>query len=295
MEPTSAVTTLAAPGLALGAAAGFGAADFLGGLAARKRPAFAVVGLSQSVGLLAMVAAIGLLPRARPLPADLAWGAAAGLAGAVGLGLLYRALATGRMSVAAPVAAACGLALPVCFGVLLGERPGAAPLFGVALALGAVALLGRSASAAPRDDGRASAAMPATVPLAAASGLVGGAFYVLMQRTSADAGLWPLLAARATSVAVLGLVWAGRGPARPRLGATGDRGAALAAVGLLDTAGSALYLLAVHEGALSVVATLASLYPAATVLLARLVLGERLQRVQLAGLALALAAVGLLA
>lgn len=267
--------------LALGAAVTYGAADFLGGLAARRTSTVAVVFVSQLSGLVALVVGLPLLPAATPAPADLAWGGAAGLVVAAGIGLLYRALAVGRMTVVAPTTAVCAVAIPVLAAMLLGERPPSRALLGIALAVVAIVLVSRSPA-------RGVPAGPSGIGLALASGVGIGLFLLFLSRAAPDAGLWPLLVARSTTLAVFGVAAvAGRRSLRM---AAPVAGLAIAA-GVLDMAANALYLLAAYRGPLSVVATLSSLYPATTVLLALVLLAERLSGWQTAGLGCALAAV----
>jgi len=248
------------------------------------------------VGLIALAIAAPLL-RGDPTRADLVWGGVSGSAGGLGIALLYRALATGRMSVVAPVTAVCAIIIPVAVGALLGERLSPMVLAGVALAMGAIVLIGqeedrRAEHGAAAQGGARRAAIDRSLAYALAAGVAIGAFYVCLGRTGADAGLWPLLAARVVSVSGF-VVVAVVGRRSLRLGA-GSRGIVLVA-GLLDVTANALYLLAVRQGMMSVVATLSSLYPASTVLLAHLVLGERLRRVQAVGLGAAAVAVVMIA
>ncbi|HEX8693093.1 MAG TPA: EamA family transporter [Longimicrobium sp.] len=274
--------------LALASSLFYGAADFLGGLAARRTATLPVVVVSQLAGLLLLLAVMPLLAPAAPAGTDLAWGAAGGVAGGVGVGLLYHALSISAMSVVAPVTAVCAIAVPVVAGLALGERPGAGALAGVGLAAVAIGLISREP--AP-DRPVLLGATGRGVLLALAAGLAIGAFYVALERTAPAAGLWPLVAARATSVAMLAAVaLAARRRLRP------DRGALriILAGGALDMLANLLYLLAVRQGLLSVVAPLASLYPAATVLLAWIVLGERLHWFQGLGLAFAALAIALI-
>jgi drug/metabolite transporter (DMT)-like permease len=271
--------------LALAAAVAYGAADFMGGLASRRAATLAVVLWSQLVGL-AMVAAAVLVFPAHPTARDLAWGAAAGLAGSLGVGLLYYALSIAPMSVVAPITGVCALSVPVVAGLAFGERPGAAALAGVPLAALAVVLVSRGADPAHAPPSARGSGLG--VPIAVAAGVVVGLFLVGIAQVSPRAGLWPLVAARASSVAAGGVIGAA-GLHRLRL----DRGTVpvVVAAGAVDMVANILYLLAVQRGMLSLVGTLSSLYPGATVLLAALVLHERLRPVQLAGLACALAAV----
>lgn len=271
--------------LALAAAVGYGAADFLGGLASRRAATLAVVLWSQLVGLVMVAVAVLAFP-ARPTPADLAWGAAAGLAGSLGVGLLYHALSIAPMSVVAPITGVCALSVPVMAGLAFGERPGVLALAGVPLAAVAVTLISRGAD--PAHAPPSARGSSRGVPIAVVAGLVVGLFLVGIAQASPRAGLWPLVAARAASVVAAALLGAA-GTRRLRL----ERRAVgiVLAAGTVDMLANIFYLLAVQRGMLSVVGTLSSLYPGATVLLAALVLHERIRPIQLAGLACALAAI----
>jgi uncharacterized membrane protein len=275
--------------LALSAAAFYGTADFCGGVAARRSSPLVVTFLAHVVGVALLLAALPLLPPAHVQAADLAYGAAAGGLGAVGLILFYRALASGSMSVVAPVAALFGAALPVTVGVAIGEQLSVAALLGIGVAIAAVALVSREEPAAAASRVRG-ADHPSV--LAVISGLAFGGFFVLLSRTHASAGLWPLLSARLLSIVLLGAVSFAAGRSlRPQAGSR--RLIMVAGVG--DMAANILYLLAVHRGLVSLVAVIVALYPAATVLLAQVVLGEHLRRVQVVGLGLAASAAVLLA
>jgi drug/metabolite transporter (DMT)-like permease len=272
--------------LALASAVVYGASDFLGGLSSRRASVFGVVVLSQAVGLLALLVLLPWL--GGPVqPADLAWGAAAGLAGAAGLVVFFRTLAAGVMSVVAPVTAVTAAAVPVLVGLASGDSVTAWAAVGIALALVAVVLVSA--------DGGLSAlrtARPASVVPALVAGAAFGVFFVLLDRISPEAGLTPLVAARVASaafVAVLALV--GRQSLRvPRPAVP-----LVAASGVGDMSANALFLLATQQGgALAITGVLASLYPVSTVVLAQLVLRERLVRAQVAGLVTAVAAVVLI-
>jgi drug/metabolite transporter (DMT)-like permease len=283
-----------APIIALLSAVVYGAGDFLGGLISRRAPTLAVVFVSQVAGAVALVALLPLLPPAVVTRPDLIWGALAGLAGGTGVALLYRGLAIGTMSVVAPTTAVCAVAIPVAGAIVLGERPTPMVLAGIGIALIAIVLV--SQSAAPP----AASATPAPSPshgrlallLAIASGVAIGIFFLALARTSSGSGIWPLLAARgASAVFFAGMAFiAGHGSLRmPR--------AVLPlaiACGLLDMAANGLYLVATRGGALSVIVTLASLYPASTVVLARVVLHERLSWMQIAGVLTCLVAIALI-
>ena len=275
--------------LALGSAALYGTADFLGGLGSRRTSALAVATTSQGVGLLLVALMLPLLPEAAPSTRDLFWGGAAGLAGGIGVALLYRALAVGMMAVVAPTTAVCAVMIPVVTGAFLGERLAPMTMLGIALAIGAIVLVSRedtAASAAPYP-GR----LPPGVGIALASGVAIGLFFLVLAQTDARAGMWPLLAARVVSIpffAVAALLGA-----RPLRMAAPVATIAVAA-GAIDMGANALYLLATRYGPLSVAVTLSSLYPVSTVILARLALGERLSRWRTGGVICALVAVALI-
>lgn len=273
--------------LALASAVVYGMADFAGGLASRRATAAAVVALSQAAGLVAVVLLLPWLG-GDPTPADLAWGAAAGVAGGLGLLLFYRALAAGVMSVVAPVTAVSAAALPVLGGLLLGERIGPVAAGGIVLALAAVVLVAA-------EDGLASLrnAGLGTVAPALAAGAGFGLFFVVLDRTGEDSGLSPLVAARVVSVLMVGALALATGRSL-RISRRVLPVVVLAGVG--DMTANALFLVATQVGGqLAITGVLASLYPASTVLLAQVVLRERLAGAQRAGLAVAAAAVVLIA
>lgn len=271
--------------LALTSAAVFGAADFAGGLGARRTGAFVTTVASQACGLLALAAVLAFLP-GRPDPTSLAWGAAAGVAGGSGLVLFFRAMATGPMGVVSPLTAALTAGVPLVGGLLLGDRPGPLALAGVVLGVGAVVLGSRDPSA---PGGRLA---PGVLAATIAAGSAFGLFFILLANSTPIAGLWPLLAARGASLSLLGLVALTlRRRVHPAPGTIG----VVALSGVLDMAANVAYLLAVQQGLLSITAVLASLYPLSTVVLSRMVLGERLAGVQRVGVVLALGAVVLVA
>lgn len=262
---------------ALPAAVSFGIADFAGGLAARRASVLRVTTLVQLAGVTVLLPTLALLP-GRPSVAAASSGAAAGLAGSLGLLLYLRGLAVGPMGVVAPLSALGGASLPFAVGVLGGERPGLVTLGGVAAALLSVVL----ATAGTRSGG----APVAGLLLGLGSGVGFGLFYVALDATPPGSGLWPLLAARGASIVLFGgllLVMARVGGTRGGLGL-------IVLSGALDMTANILFLFAVRAGPLGVSAVLVSLYPVVVVVLARLVLRERLNPVQLASVALALAA-----
>jgi drug/metabolite transporter (DMT)-like permease len=267
--------------LALGSAALYGAADFMGGVASRRASTIAIVAVSQAAGLLLLGLILPMLPGS-PSRQDLMWGGVAGLAGGVGVALLYRALAIGTMAVVAPITAVCAVALPVVVEAIRGERLAAVTVAGILLAVAAIVLVSQSRSTERRSGG---------ITLALMSGVAIGLFFLSLARTDAAAGLWPLLAARFVSVGLFVAI-AIAGSHSLRLGRPVMK--ITVACGVVDILANALYVLATRHGSLSVVVTLSSLYPASTVLLARVVLGERLSGVQAVGIVCALVAVVLI-
>lgn len=271
--------------LALASAAFYGSADFLGGLTAKRADTLAVVVLSQFTGLMLLALMLPFLPAAAVTRSDLLWGAAAGVTGGAGVALLYHALAVGTMSIVSPVTAVCAVAIPVGAALMMGERPMTLATIGFAVAVVAIVLISQS------EHDRAVSERPSGLGLALAAGVAIGLFFLCLARTGRDAGLWPLLMARLISVPFFALIAvAGR-----RSFAMPPRVALIVmAGGALDMLANLLYMIATRLGPLSVVVTLASLYPASTVLLARVTLGERLTTPQSIGVVCALAAVVLI-
>lgn len=277
--------------IAVGAAAAYGAADFLGGLASRRASPSCVIVSSQGLALALGLCAAPLLAGA-PSGADLLWGVGAGLAYAIGLLLLYRGLASGQMSIVAPITGICAPALPVVFGLVRGERPGVGALGGMLLAAVAIDLVSRESSAERRSSASEAAAPLRPIVLTAiGGGAAFGVFLTAIARSSPQAGLWPIVAARAVTL-LCHLLLAGVQRQPLRLERATLRIAF--AGGALDILANVLYLLSTRAALLSLAATVTSLYPAATVLLASLTLGERIHRRRGIGLVCAAAAVVLI-
>jgi uncharacterized membrane protein len=288
--------------LAIASAVFYGSADFLGGLATRRAAAIPVVLISQAVGLVLVVLLLPALPAATPDRADIAWGAVSGLAGGVGVALLYYALSIGTMSVVAPTTAVCAVAIPVLTSIALGERPGAVAIVGILVGVAAIVLV--SLQAGPEQSSRAqrlplsgakggicSSSLPSGLGVALCAGVAIGLFLLTLAQSKRSSGLWPLVSARAVSVTLIAVIAAARRTSL-RMPA-GVLGFTLAG-GALDMLANALYLLAAQIGPLSPVVTLSSLYPATTVLLAGALLRERLNMLQRVGVGLALVAVVLI-
>jgi drug/metabolite transporter (DMT)-like permease len=276
--------------LALGSAILYGSADFFGGLTARRANTIATVFWSQLVGLVLLGLVLPFLPAATVSSRDWVWGFVAGLSGGIGVALLYRALAIGKMAVVAPTTAVIAAMIPVVFAFVLGERLRPLTLLGVALALIAIALVSRPApqgndlEPAPSSSRK----LPPGFSLALLSGVAVGIFFLSLARTTMAAGMWPLVAARIATIVLFGSIALMTGRSL-RMSAPAMVTASTG--GALDMAANALYMTAARIGPLSIVVTLASLYPASTVILARVVLGERLSFVQISGIICALGAV----
>ena len=272
--------------LSLMTAALFGTGDFLGGLAGKRMRVLQVVLVSHLVGLVGITAASVVLAE-RFIAGDLLWGALGGAAGGVGIALLYRGLAQGPMGVVAPLTAITSAAVPAGWGLVVnGDRLGPSAALGVLTALVATGLV----SWAP-DERRDATARVIGEALLAGAGF--GLMFVALDQTASASAPWPIVGARLLTCSVLLAVFAAR---RDHVlpSASQDRRLLLGA-GLVDTTSNALFLYANEEGGLTIAAVLSSLYPVATVALARLVLGERLTRVQQAGFLAAITATVLIA
>jgi uncharacterized membrane protein len=280
--------------LALLAAAVYGAADFLGGMVTKRSSTLAAVVATQGAGLVLLLLATPVLPDATVGRHDVLFGALAGLTGSVGVALLYRGLAMGPMSIVAPITAVCAVIVPLVTGLLLGERLMPLAALGVATAITAVVMLGQEPAATTTtalEPPRTAAHVARAVRIALASGIAIGFFFVALGQTTSPAGLWPLAVSRTVSVSVFMTVALAR---RQEWRVPAEAMPAAIACGALDMIANGLYLVAVRQGQLSLVSTLASLYPASTVLLARYVLGERLGRWQQVGVGAAVAAIVLI-
>jgi uncharacterized membrane protein len=273
--------------LALSAAVLYGTADFFGGLTARRANTVATVVVSQFVGLLLLLGALPFLPAAVVSPRDWFWGVCAGVSGGGGVALLYRALAVGTMAVVAPITAVVSAIIPVLFGFAMGERVPLLTAFGIVLALIAIVMVSQQPRAAENIVVR-TGRLPPGVLLALLAGVVVGIFFLSLAQTKSASGMWPLIAARVTSVAIFAIAALVTGKT---LRMQRPASITASAGGTLDMLANVLMMLAARVGPLSIVITLVSLYPAGTVMLARFVLGERLSFVQNAGIVCALFAV----
>ena len=272
------------PFFALGASLSYGVADFVGALAARRASALTVTLGMQTVGLLVLLPFLPFLP-GRPSTAAIVIGAVSGAAGTAGLVIYLRAMAIGPIGVVSPLAAVSGAAVPVAWGAfVLGDELSSLQTFGVLLALVSVVVVAWvPGSAVGAADVRG-------VIGGLASGVLFGGFFIALDATPADSGMWPLVGARvASAIGVLLLLRLVSRPVHP--------GAALPQIllaGTTDMSANVLFLLATRGGLLSISALLSSLYPVVALLLARRLLKERLKPVQGSGVVGALVAMSLL-
>lgn len=263
--------------LALISAIVYGCADFGGGRATRLSNATTVTISSQLAGFAVVLVAAPLIPHGPLSSRMFIAGGLGGVAGGVGIMLLYQALATGTMSIVSPVTAVCAAAVPITAGLLLGERPGVLTLAGLMCALAAIGLVSLVKGEHDPHAGK-------TVLMAIGAGISFGLFYLALSRSGPKPGMWPLVAARVSSVLLAIIVAVLR--REPMLV---ERQAAPLAmgVGALDMAANVLFLYASHLGLLAITGTIASLYPTSTVVLARWLDHEYLRPIQWVGLAFA--------
>jgi drug/metabolite transporter (DMT)-like permease len=265
-------------------AACFGSGDFFGGLASRRAPTLAVLGIAQLLAITGAVIA-ALVFSGSPSGRDLGFGAAAGALNVVGLGALYQGLSLGRMGIVAPITAVVAAIIPVTWGLATGEDPSTLALVGVGLAIVAAALI------AHEHDTESGGALRA-LGLAVGAGLFFGWSFVLYAETSGDSGFWPVLTGRTAAVTLLVIVLL----ATQTSLLLARREARLAAVaGILDVTATVLLLVAVREGLQSLVAPIAALGPAFTVAWAWGWLKEPIARLQVVGLGIALVGLVLIA
>lgn len=274
--------------LALAAALGYGVSDFVGGLASRHVAALRVVIVSYPVAVVFLLVLAVFTGGTITGPAVF-WGVSAGLAGAFGVWWFYAALGSGPISVVSPVTAVLVAGIPLVVGLALGERPGMVAGVGAVVAIAAVALVSREGDV---DDDRPHRFTKKVALLTVGAGAAFACNFVLLHQVPHEANLWPLVFGRAVASVLVFAIALASGNLRVPHG-TPLKLAFLAAA--LDTVANVTTLLALQASMLSLASVLISLYPAATVALAMVVLRERVTRWQVAGMILALAAILMLA
>ncbi|MGE2728323.1 EamA family transporter [Mycolicibacterium vaccae] len=273
---------------ALAAALGYGISDFVGGIASRRVAALRVVLISYPVALVLLTILAVFVGGQLSGPA-VGWGLVAGVSQSLGVWWFYAALGAGPISVVSPLTAVLVAAVPLSVGVALGERPGFVAGAGVLLAMGAVALVSREVT---DGDVRPHRFTVRVAWLTVGSGVAFGMNVVLLGQVPVEAKLWPLVLGRLAATAVVVTV------ALVTANLVLERGVPLrlgVLAGVLDTGAAVATLLALQSSMLSLAGVLIALYPAATVLLAIVVLRERVSRWQAIGMILALVSVGLIA
>jgi uncharacterized membrane protein len=272
--------------LALLSAAAYGASDFIAGLASRRVPAGHVAAATQTLGLVAAGVGVLLFPGAGPAPSALEWGALSGVGSGVGTLALYRGLAIGRMTVVATLSAVLTAVLPVLVGVGLGNRLSALATAGVVIAIPAIVLVSwQPAAAGAGHDTRGEAGF----------GILSGAgfalLFIALDRAGTHSGAWPLVPGQLISLLAVVPFALGAFGAAASPGRGGSLWRLLVAAGVLSGLANLLYLAATGHGALAVVAVLGAMYPAVTVIAARMVLAERWTTSQAIGLIVAAVAI----
>jgi drug/metabolite transporter (DMT)-like permease len=263
--------------LSLGASLAWGISDFLGGLKSRSLPLLAVLLVSQGAALALLAAGVLAFGGDPPAAKFLGYAALAGLGETVGVAALYRGLASGVMTIVAPVAATAPV-VPVLAALALGEVPSAIQGAGIALAIGGIVLTAHQ----PRSEEMTASPIGPSVGFGVLTALGFGSFYVAMDAASEGEIPWALLIARLTSVIVFIAAFL---VARPRLSVRRPDLPVLAAIGVLIIAADSMYAIATTHGLLSIVAVLSTLYPVVTIALARQYLDERITGPQLTGIA----------
>ena len=265
--------------LALLGASFWGVGDFLGGLASRRTHVLTVLAVSQAAGMVGAVAWVLVGGDVRPTLGELWPAIGAGVAGAVGLGALYRGMAVGAMGVVAPISAASPV-VPLAVDLGRGIAPSTLQWIGIAVVLGGIALLARE-----RSGSAASSSLAAGVSLALVAALGFGLFVVGLDAAADQSVAWTILATRSTStILALATAVAVAAPLRPPASLL----PMILAVGVFDTAANVFVAFATTRGPAGIVAVLSALYPVTTVLLARVLLAERLDRERRVGAVLAL-------
>jgi drug/metabolite transporter (DMT)-like permease len=272
--------------LALLASVSWGVGDFLGGLKSRSLPLLVVLAASQPVGLLTIALVVLIRRVPMPEPSFLPYAIAGGIAVTIGIAAFFRALAVGTMSVVAPISAV-GTAVPIIFGLLAGERPGIGQILGIALTTIGVVLVARE----PAKPGEAARPMGPGVALAVVAALSFGCFLTAMHEASGEDAYWATLVQRLTTMVMLlvAVLWT-----RPSFSHVRPHLIGVVAIGLLDMGAALLYSLASSQGMVSLISVMASLYPIVTVLLAHVILGERLALSQRLGAGAAFGGIGLI-
>jgi drug/metabolite transporter (DMT)-like permease len=273
--------------LGLGSSICWGFADFIGGLQSRRLPVAAVMAVSQGTALVIVTVLLVASGDGPPGVRSMVIAALAGSGSMIALGAFYTALSIGTMSIVAPIAST-GAAVPVVVGLATGDRPGPLVLAGIVAAMAGVVLASRES----HSDADAAAAGRRAVLLALVAAVGFGSYFVAMDAASGASVVWALFVSRLAGTLAVGAFLAAT---RTPFGTRGEGMRLLMLAGALDFSAVALYAVGTTKGLLSVLAVLSSLYPVVPVVMGRVWLGERIRRVQQAGVAAALVGVILIA
>ena len=277
--------------LALVSAFSYGLSDFIGGIVSRRVSAWPVAVVGQLSSIICTCAA-ALFVDGSPQSQNFLWALLAGVGSGVGTGFLYRGFASGRMSVVAPISAVGAAVVPVLAGALSGERLSLLVWLGIVLALPGIWLVSSTAEELPDGPTSRRASLAEGVLDGILAGLGFGVLFAALGQVPEEAGLWPLALVQAVSLPAVVVLAVALGAAwLPRQRATWW---ALLA-GPLGASATLAFLLATQSGFLTIAGVLASLYPATTVLLAAVVLHEKVHRAQGVGLGLCALAIGFVA
>ncbi|AKB86197.1 EamA family transporter [Methanococcoides methylutens] len=268
----------------LAAAATWGAADFSGGFATRRASVYSVVIITQAVGLVVLPLLAVYFSEDLPPMSGMFWGVVAGISGSAGLLLLYHALSKGKMGVVAPISAVVTVALPVVYGSINEGLPAGYQIAGFVLAIGAMWLISNTGEKGEIKK------QDVVYPLLAGVGF--GIFYISVDLFSESAVFWPLTIAKVSSIVmILGFALLRKSASLPSKSVL----PVIILAGIFDASGNLFFALASQVGRLDIATVMASLYPGSTVLLAWIILKERLSSIQWLGVVLALAAIALIA
>jgi drug/metabolite transporter (DMT)-like permease len=266
--------------LALTSAAFYGFADFVGGFATRRMALWRVTAWSMFIGVAVLIVGLLVVPADEVTAADILWGSAAGVAGLLGLAILYSTLAAGTMTIVAPISGASAAVVPVLFDLAQGTAITSRQWFGIALAVAAVLLVGMERGARRSD--------PRIIARAMLAGATFGFFFIALSQTSAESGLWPLVGARLVAVPLAFIIAVAMKSAAPPHGRDLRL---LALLGGLDMSANIAIALALQRGSLAINSVLSSLYPAFTAMAAIIILHERPSGLQTVGVGFAVGAI----
>lgn len=269
---------------ALGAAVSFGLTDYVSGVLSRRLRILDILGIGNLFGLLLVIALLPLLPAEALAPADLVWGLVGGICSAMGVLLLLRGFRVGRFGVVSPVSSVGAAGIPVLAGLALGEQPSLVVLAGLVAGIASIWLV---SGTTPRSQ-KGHAGSTAGLWEGLGAGVMLAAMYLTLSRADYASGPWPVVGMQVGVLAVIGLAMLGlrQRPSIPRADIVG-----VAVVGITAVLGALGFIYAARQGLVSIAAVLASMSPAITILLARMLIAERFTPRQIVGLGIAAAAI----